>query len=135
MHVLRIRPRRLALFAVAVLVLGVALWQVRAARPVLGTTAVEGPVDVTLRLVDYAFQPATVEVTPGVRVRLTLVNEGREPHELEIEGQDWEVASLRPGEQVTVVFTAPRVGVYEMACHVPGHYERGMKGSLVVRRP
>lgn len=43
---------------------------------------------------------------------------------------------LKPGGRAVLTFTVPadRVGEWEIGCFVPGHYEAGMKGKLVVVR-
>ncbi len=40
---------------------------------------------------------------------------------------------LKPGRQATVEFTPTRNGTYQMGCLLPEHWERGMKGTLVVK--
>ncbi|MBZ9711816.1 cupredoxin domain-containing protein [Deinococcus multiflagellatus] len=40
---------------------------------------------------------------------------------------------LAPGAQATLTFTPTKTGVFEMACHMPGHYEGGMKGTVTVK--
>lgn len=86
-----------------------------------------------IRLTEYAYTPPVIEVPEGSRLRLTLINAGREEHEIEFAGYDIEVAGLQPGTSVRLVFNADRPGRFEFACHLPGHYERGMRGMLVVR--
>lgn len=39
---------------------------------------------------------------------------------------------LKAGQQVTVAFTPIRKGRFQMGCLLPEHWERGMKGTLVV---
>lgn len=40
---------------------------------------------------------------------------------------------VEPGKTGELTFTAPdRKGTYEIGCFVPGHYQAGMKGKLVV---
>ena len=36
------------------------------------------------------------------------------------------------GETKTLVYTFNEVGELEYGCHVPGHYEAGMKGDIIV---
>ncbi len=43
-----------------------------------------GPRSITLSMEEYRFDPAQVQVKAGQEVRLTLVNKGKEPHELMI---------------------------------------------------
>lgn len=53
---------------------------------------------------------------------------------------DWEYEGdllemeVMPGGEVTLEFVVPdgKKGVWEMGCLVPGHYEAGMRGELVV---
>jgi uncharacterized cupredoxin-like copper-binding protein len=40
---------------------------------------------------------------------------------------------LEKGKTATVLFTPTRKGTFEIGCHVEGHYEGGMKGTLVVK--
>ncbi len=40
---------------------------------------------------------------------------------------------LERGKSATIEFTPTNKGTFEMACHIKGHYEAGMKGVLVVK--
>ena len=40
---------------------------------------------------------------------------------------------MRPGKRAELKFTPTRKGTFELACHVEGHYEAGMKDVLVVK--
>lgn len=40
---------------------------------------------------------------------------------------------VKPKKSVTVKFTPTKKGTFEMGCHVEGHYEAGMKGTLTVK--
>lgn len=48
-------------------------------------------------------------------------------------GRDVVMITLAPGEKVVLRFTPKRRGTFEIGCHLPGHYEAGMKGRVVVR--
>lgn len=59
--------------------------------------------------------------------------------EVEFEGQGavagvslFEV-EVKAGKSATVHFTPNRKGTFEIGCHVEGHYEAGMKGTLTVK--
>ena len=39
---------------------------------------------------------------------------------------------LQPGESRTVVYRVPAIGSLQLACHLPGHVERGMVGSVIL---
>lgn len=106
-------------------------------------------VDVTA-LDKLAFDPSSVSVQQGDVVRFVVTNEGRAPHEfvigdeeyqeeheesMEHGGHDMELENsveVGPGEtaELTWRFTSP--GKVLFACHVAGHYEGGMVGTILV---
>lgn len=80
----------------------------------------------------YQFEPATISVTEGDRVRLRLRSADRS-HAFAIKA--FRVATLIPrgGETVTVEFVADQAGTFAFTCSEycgPGHSR--MKGSLIV---
>ncbi len=40
---------------------------------------------------------------------------------------------VEKGKTATVLFTPTRKGTFEVGCHVEGHYEAGMKATLIVK--
>jgi uncharacterized cupredoxin-like copper-binding protein len=42
---------------------------------------------------------------------------------------------LDPGEQATATYTVPRDEQLQLMCHLPGHVERGMVGSVILATP
>lgn len=49
-----------------------------------------------------------------------------------VAGRFFEV-KLKPGEHAVLSFTPTQKGQFEEGCHLPGHYEGGMKGAVQVR--
>lgn len=109
-----------------------------------------GPGDVTVEIgIEYSqFLPERLTVTEGTRVRFLVVNGdpihhefitgGRDVHLRHANGTEAEHPS-RPGEvsvepngRAMTTFTFDQPGVYEFACHLPGHYEYGMRGEIEV---
>ena len=112
--------------------------------------------EITLDAEEWRFEPSIVEVPMGHRVKLTLVNDGRVEHDVEIAGVPAEnievmdgverherlggglhhegvvAAHAEPGTTATVMFTVTEAGEYDFACTIPGHKEAGMVGKLVV---
>jgi uncharacterized cupredoxin-like copper-binding protein len=89
---------------------------------------------IEVRARDHRFMPRVIRVKPGERVKVYLRNLGREKHEWELAEMHAEVRPVAPGKTGEVTFTAPsKPGTYEFACHVEGHYEKRMKGILVVQ--
>ncbi len=56
-----------------------------------------------------------------------------EAEKVERMGKDLVAVLLDPGQRVVLRFVAAKKGSFEMGCHLPGHYEAGMKGAWVVR--
>lgn len=57
---------------------------------------------------------------------------------VEVEGNTFKAGELtevmvKPGSRVTLRFVPTRAGTFEFACRIPGHYEQGQKGRLIVR--
>lgn len=44
-----------------------------------------------------------------------------------------ERVGLNPRQSATIKFVAKKTGPFEFACHISGHYEAGMKGTLTVK--
>lgn len=86
------------------------------------------------------FVPATLSVPAGTFTVL-FQNKGTIEHQFAVSGSDRghgagahganDTGQIRPGESKRLQLTLQE-GTYEYACHVPGHFEAGMKGTLVV---
>lgn len=97
------------------------------------------------------FEPASVAVERGDTILFVVTNDGRLPHEFTI-GDDAEQERharemaemgtmphdhpfsvwLEPGETKEVAWEFGVAGEFSYACHVAGHYEAGMVGSITV---
>jgi uncharacterized cupredoxin-like copper-binding protein len=99
-----------------------------AARPEAARPAAQR---VELRMKEFKFEPAQVEVQAG-RVELVLRNEGVIPHDFAVPalGVKTEYIAAKK-EQVLVLDLKP--GTYPFECTVGGHKQAGMHGTLVVR--
>jgi uncharacterized cupredoxin-like copper-binding protein len=115
---------------------------------------------VRIDMSDFAFSPASISVTPGERITLSFRNLGSQEHEFMAGSQatpgkgfahDWlDLAKadgvkghdtghsgvglrLAPRDAANVTIVVPaQIGEVEFACFVVGHYESGMKGTLIV---
>ncbi len=95
------------------------------------------------------FDPANLAVEPGETVRFVIVNtdpighefilgdeqvqrvheEGTEAHHAPRHGE----VSVPAGETVVTTYTFPKIsGALIFGCHLPGHYDFGMRGSVSV---
>jgi len=114
-----------------------------------------GPQTITIKAVDIAYDPATIEVASGRPVRLTMENAGALEHdwsvatisvqdvrEINSEAGDHDMGSMdntldlhisaEPGGSSVLEFTPIKAGTYEFFCTVPGHKEAGAAGTLIV---
>jgi uncharacterized cupredoxin-like copper-binding protein len=109
--------------------------------PVVGTATRPRllEVDISDRM---TFSPSTISVAKGETVTFVVANQGLAPHEFaigpaakvdadEVDGtvvKEAEDISSHLVRSVTYTFDGP--GPYSFACHVPGHFEAGMRGSI-----
>jgi uncharacterized cupredoxin-like copper-binding protein len=102
------------------------------------------------RLVEVAmndqlkFTPDQIPVTRGETVTFLIANEGTAVHEFavgpsdkvdadEVDGKLVVEADEIDGHHVkTVTYTFDGPGPYEFACHEPGHFEAGMRGTIML---
>lgn len=81
---------------------------------------------------EFSFNPASISVKPGERVKITFQNSGRTPHNLVIEGLDMATKTIGGGQTDVIGFIAPASGTYNFFCSIPGHRASGMEGSLKI---
>jgi uncharacterized cupredoxin-like copper-binding protein len=107
-----------------------------------------GPVTVTIGIDHSRFDASVIRVRPHTQVRFVLVNRDPIGHEFIVGGPEVHARHANgheayhppvPGEvsvpaggraSTTYAFHAP--GPVEFACHLPGHYQYGMHGTVVV---
>jgi uncharacterized cupredoxin-like copper-binding protein len=101
---------------------------------------------------DMRFKPDRIEVREGQTLRLVVRNRGQLLHEIVIgtraeldthaalmkkhpgmEHDEPYMAHVNPGQRGEIVWHFNRAGEFDFACLIPGHYEAGMVGRLVVR--
>jgi len=99
------------------------------------------------------FSPDKIEVTPGETVRFVLKNSGQQTHEMVIgtrktldehaalmlkfpNMEHEEPHMVHVGAQKTgeLVWQFNRAGEFEFACLIAGHYQAGMRGTILVAR-
>ena len=112
--------------------------------------AVTRSVDIKM-LDSMRFTPDRIEVKQGDTVRLTMTNTGAVMHELvlgtqkelvehaalmkrfpNMEHDEPYMAHVPPGKTGEIIWTFNRAGEFDFACLLPGHFEAGMVGKIVV---
>lgn len=99
----------------------------------------------------FAYTPDRVEVAAGETVRFEVTNRDTVPHEFVLGVKEYQQVHdsqassggvphdyspysvhVRPGETRSLDWTFDQPGEVLYACHVPGHYDRGMIGAITV---
>jgi uncharacterized cupredoxin-like copper-binding protein len=99
-----------------------------------------------------AYKPDKIEVKKGEQIKLMLKNTGMVDHEFlidsfannakhkiqmeknpEMEHDEPNGARLKPNTAAEILWRFTKAGTFEFACLIPGHYETGMKGTIVVK--
>ncbi|HZJ26771.1 MAG TPA: plastocyanin/azurin family copper-binding protein [Acidimicrobiia bacterium] len=104
---------------------------------------------------DIGFEPTSVEVAQGETVLFEVHNTGKTQHDFTVgdlatqdaheqemaeamaggnmgHGDDPNAMPLVPGKTQELAWTFTVPGVFVYGCHVPGHYDAGMLGSITV---
>jgi uncharacterized cupredoxin-like copper-binding protein len=99
--------------------------------------------------------PDEVRVRRGDTVRFVVRNSGKSPHEMVIGTMDElkkhaelvrrheadlasdepNVTRVQPGQSGKIVWQFTRAGEFYYGCLIPGHFDAGMMGTIVVRAP
>ena len=91
-----------------------------------GTTGDSKAVDAKLvKILDGSFEPADLEIKVGTTVKWT--NDGKKPHTVTADKQDWGSNELAPGQTFTATFT--KAGTFEYHCKL----HADMKAKITVK--
>lgn len=102
---------------------------------------------------DMRFHPDRLELRLGESVRLRIHNTGAMLHEFVLgtpaaledhaalmlrfpnmeHDEPW-MAHVPPGQRGEIIWTFNRAGEFSFACLIAGHYQAGMRGTLVVKQ-
>lgn len=82
---------------------------------------------------EYKFTPKVLNAKVGDRIRLTLTNAGRMPHDWRLDEFSAATQILQPGQTETIEFVASAAGSFEFYCSVNTHRSMGMVGVLNIR--
>ena len=98
------------------------------------------------------YTPDRIEVKKGEQIKFVLRNVGLLDHEFlvdsvannarhkkemeakpDMQHEEPNGATVKPGATGELLWRFTKSGTFEFACLIPGHYEAGMKGTLVVK--
>ena len=101
--------------------------------PATSSAMVAGIQKITVVGTEFAFTPSTLTLKVGQPAEITFKNNGAYPHNLTITDLGVKTKTIQPGEQDTIQFTPSKTGQFSFICTVPGHADKGMKGTLTVQ--
>ena len=100
----------------------------------------------------FRFAPVGVVIKRGETVSFVVSNSGKQLHEMVLgtaqelqehaelmkkfpmmEHADANMAHVKPGAKGEIVWQFNKAGEYQFACLIPGHFEAGMVGKVVVK--
>jgi len=115
---------------------------------------IDGVQVVIIHAKEFKFIPSEININTG-KTKFVLINDGEAVHELvvyDISKKDivdkaelaedeatigknilFEIEEVHPGESGESDVLNLQEGSYVMGCHVPGHYEAGMKGTIEIK--
>ena len=98
------------------------------------------------------FTPSEISVKRNETVRFVVTNSGKQMHEMVLgtmadlkahaelmrkhpgmEHEEPYMAHVAPGEKAEIVWQFTRAGEFHYGCLIPGHFESGMIGKVIVR--
>lgn len=122
----------------------------------LGAPASPKDAKVTIEIVmndTMRFSPERITIKRGETVRFVVRNQGNAKHEMvlgtlaelkehavlmrkfpNMEHEDPNAISVEPGKTGEFAWTFSKAGSFDFACLVPGHFEAGMKGRIIVKK-
>ncbi|NJO31935.1 MAG: cupredoxin family protein [Rhodospirillales bacterium] len=99
-----------------------------------------------------AYEPGQIEVKRGEQIMFVLLNAGALPHEFlldsfennakhkiemqknpEMEHDEPNGKRVEPKSDSKILWRFSKAGTFEFGCLIPGHYEAGMKGTVIVK--
>ncbi|MEO6711961.1 MAG: cupredoxin domain-containing protein [Mycobacteriales bacterium] len=101
------------------------------------SAAVVADVSYVVGAVDYKYElPANLAIKAGQQVNITLENNGKNNHELEVFDPSGkalgEIEPIAAGKKDAATFDFPTAGTYKFVCGVDDHEARGMVSTVTV---
>lgn len=112
--------------------------------------AVGPATEVTVKLSEFSIQSSLTSFQAGKAYHFVVTNEGKTAHELMLMPQNMSgmdmgtmdkealatISNIAPGQTSILDYTFPaddKGKSIEFSCHLPGHYEAGMKQSAAIQ--
>ena len=101
-------------------------------------------VEVSVTVTEFKVVMSTTTIPANTPVKFVVTNKGAIAHEivlekagavdepLELAGAEAEIEDIEAGATKSAVWTISEAGEFQLACHVPGHFEAGMLQTFSV---
>lgn len=89
-------------------------------------------VEVTVIGKNFGFEPGTIKVKKGDKVKIIFQNQTGTHDWVVDEFTGARTKIIQGGQTDTITFVADKAGTFEYYCSVGSHRQMGMKGSLIV---
>jgi plastocyanin len=138
--------KRFYLIGLAVAILAGLLWAGTAAAQPL-TAGQPQAIDIPVTVHEFIVELPQTTFPANTPLHFIFTNSGTVEHEtvlekagdndapLELDGEEAEVEHIQPGMTKDATWTITEPGEYQIACHMPGHYEGGMVVRFTVTPP
>jgi hypothetical protein len=134
-------PRLPALLRLSFIAIPLLLWGAGCASR---SPAPGAPVEVDVEVREYQVSMSPMALPVNTPLRFVITNHGSIAHQVMLEaagainrphqmyGQDTVLVTIEAGQTETVLWVIDQPGEYQLACHIPGHYEGGMVQTFAV---
>ena len=104
----------------------------------------QGPNQVDVTLTEFKLSMTATSIPAGVPVTFAATNNGDMMHEVvleksgavdqpfEMNGRETEIEDIAPGATKSATWTITQPGEYQLACHLPAHFDAGMVERFTV---
>lgn len=90
--------------------------------------------EITVTGNEYSYNPASITVKRGERIKLTFINAGTIVHNLVIDELNVKTKMIEPGKSNTIEFTVEGNSTLVFYCSIGNHKALGMKGELKIEQ-
>jgi cytochrome c oxidase subunit 2 len=88
--------------------------------------------EITVTGTEYSFNPSSITVKKGEKIRLTFINAGSTLHNLVIDDLGVETKKIGPGKSDTIEFSVESDANLTYYCSISNHQSLGMEGELKI---
>jgi plastocyanin len=88
--------------------------------------------EIVVEAKEYTYSLEKISIKKGIKVKLTLTNNGRMSHDFVVENTQVATPLAGAGKSVSIEFSLDEAGTYNFYCSIGNHRALGMAGILEV---